>query len=350
MKAAIAVVAAVLALTVGAIVLLGPGDGPSGPDEPPLSFSTTTSLGDADQAVKDRATAWSDGVAAAVGPLGDVLPDLETAPVAWQGGELPDADLAASLDSWEETVTGVRTALDGIEPLEGAPEAIEAYRTSIDLYAETIRSHRSALDLADGELQDQVTTLARRLLLLADKVFDRGRAFVAPLLFESEDPRVVVRLREEVPAWPSEQRAAGPPLTDPPPVVPEAGLFPDREVERPTQPRSAWLEAVREAGAPDLGAVTAALEGEDPVALDTVADRLIDAVEALREVPDPAGEGGREESARLRLGLLVHADAARAAQAALLAAPEAPELAAIADRLADLGAAPVLGVTTILGT
>jgi len=71
---------------------------------------------------------------------------------------------------------------------------------------------------------------------------------------------------------------------------------------------------VRAAGIPRQEELTKAVSGRERDRLADLARRFVAAAEYLRVRPDPKGK--RDQSAVLRLGLLVNADAARAAQAA----------------------------------
>ena len=137
---------------------------------------------------------------------------------------------------------------------------------------------------------------------------------LAPLLKEQPDPNVEVRLPEEVPDWVAEGLAAGPPLDDPPP--PAAANPPLRQKTRPEESEGTWIAAVQRMAIPSDAALARAIDGRDTAALRTVAGLLVRFSEQLRAEPDP--KGGRETSARVRLSLLVDADAARAAQVAAL--------------------------------
>jgi hypothetical protein len=155
-----------------------------------------------------------------------------------------------------------------------------------------------------GDLRTQLDLLARRVRALADRVFDRGHALVKPKLGEKDDnPDVDIRLPEEVPNWVADGLAPGPPLDDPPPPPSTEPQL--RQPTRADQPRDQWIAVLKALDLP-------------PPSLDNpqaTARSLIAAVEKLRTTPDPKGD--REESARIRLSLLIDADAARSAQAGL---------------------------------
>jgi hypothetical protein len=300
----------------------------------PFAFSTTTttSLSPEQEAVR----AWDDAAGDALQPFVDAVLPYVSDTRAWAEGSLPTEQLRASLGGWADDVAGARTALAAVGPLAEAPLAPIGYDASAMLYAEAIRVSTAALDVPAGPDRDQVVLLAERLRVLGDRVFDRGRVAITLVLPAAETPDVDVNLPEEVPNWAAEQLAAEP-SSSPPPSTP-----PQREDERPTQDRGAWLAAVDAAGAPTVDELRAAVDTGDATALVDLARRAEAAAEALRPEPDPATDGGREESARLRLGYLVRADAARAGQLAAVAA--APALRDVAAALLDVAAGPLFAV------
>jgi hypothetical protein len=148
-------------------------------------------------------------------------------------------------------------------------------------------------------------------------VFDQGRVLTAQGLVPTGAPAgAQIELPLEVPDWVAEGLAAGPPLA---PAPPPADRYPPlRQGARPTESRSAWVGGVRADGAPtfaELQALTSA--GSPAPALDADAGRLQTAVDRIFAWPDPAVPHGREQSDRLRLALLVEAEACRVTQAGL---------------------------------
>src|SRR5207245_2857562 len=153
-----------------------------------------------------------------------------------------------------------------------------------------------------------------------------------------------IRLPEEVPMWPEEGIAAGPPLDDAPP--PPAASPPLRQATRPQQRMSGWVAAVRAEGVPPTSDLDAAVDSGDRDRLRDLARAFNRMAEDLRTKPDPAGR--REQSAIVRLGLLVDADSARTAEAATYVtdADQASRMTAVARRLALVATdlwAPELG-------
>ena len=268
-----------------AIFLLTRGDD-GGEDTAPAANATATE-------------AWSQAAAEAYAPLGDTTLRLPGRVREWLEGSRPTEQLRTDLAEALTATTEVRDRVSRLPAFPHAGDVTPLYRASSELYVEQVRVYQEALG-APPDTRAQLDLVARRLRVLGDRVFDRGQALVKPHLPEQSSPDVVVNLPEDVPNWAAEGLAAGPPLASPP--APPSGPPPLREETRPTQPRNAWLAAVREA-LPPPGAPAEQLEA---------------AAERLRNVPDPDTPDGREESARLRLALLIRAEAARIDKAAAL--------------------------------
>lgn len=272
---------------------------------------------------RDAKTAFTELVARA--------PELVDNARKWRDGEKPSEEFAADLQRSLDAFTATRARLAAVRAAPSSALTRALYLHSADLYIETAHTYATATALPPDDLRTQLDLLARRLRELADRIFDRGR--VALHLDRSLPAGVEVNEPEEVPSWVAEGLAAGPPLDVTP--GPAATTPPLRRASRPEEPLAAWRRDVAAAGVPTTAALQRALDGADAGQLATIARAFLAAAETLRDRPDPAGD--RERSARFRLGLLVSADGARAAQAAVLAAR--PELAAMGPRLVAIGAA-----------
>jgi hypothetical protein len=316
---AIAAVVAVLALTAGVIYLARPKD--SGPDP----------------------KAWEAKAQAAFKPVVDDLPGLLQAIRDWQAGQRSTEDLRPELARDRQDFARSRDRVTALDPAPKAPQTKELYQATAQLYVEVVRSYQVMTDTPTGDLRGQLDLQARRLRELADRVFDRGRAAIAPYVGREQPSKdIEIRLPEEVPMWVEEGMAAGPPL-DEPPLAPAASP-PLRQDIRPEESAAAWARDVRQAGVPSDGELRRAIGRLDAAALQRLADRFTEAAERLRGRPDP--KGGREKGAILRLSLLVSAEAARAAQAAtFVTGPVAQELHLSATAIAGAGA----GVRRVAG-
>jgi len=289
MGRAIAAVVAVVAVAVGVIWLVRPKENSA-----------------------DAAAKWEAKGKDAFQPLVDDVPDLVRGSREWQSGERP-------IDAYRETVrkanadfARTRARVSALKPSPKVPQAGELYENSAQLYVEVGRLYDVLLATDPDDMRTQVDLLARRVRELADRVYDRGHAALAPYLEEEKHPDIEVRLPEEVPIWTAEGLAAGPPLDLPP--GPPAEVPPLRQTTRPESSLAAFAAAVREARIPPVRDLDVAIAEGDGGRLRALARQFGAAAEDLRDKPDPKGE--RDRSAVLRLGLLVDAEAARTAQAA----------------------------------
>ena len=310
MKAAIAAVVAVVAVVAGLVWLARPKD--SGPDP----------------------KAWDKKASAAFKPLVGDVPDLVQGAREWQAGQRSTEDFTQQVNT---AVADFARSAEQVSALPASPKnkaAGRLYVHSAELYEQVGRIYKVMVATDPGDVRTQLDLLARRVRELADRVFDRGHAALAPYLDEPQSPDVQVQTPEEVPLWPDEGLAAGPPLDAVPP--PPAASPPLRQPSRPEQGAAAWAHDVNAAGITpydDLLRKIGPPTGND---LGVLARGYIDSAEVLRSKPDPKGQ--RDRSAVLRLALLVDADAARAAQAGtFLQGSSQQSLDAIATSLARVG-------------
>lgn len=307
MKQAIVVVVAVLAVVGGVVFGIS-------------RVADVSDLDAADKAAteKERTEAWEAEAVAAFGgnDLTTGVVDMVDGAREWLAGERPTEQFSAELDRRRNQMLDVGDRMEALRPFPYDKRVNGLYRDAAALYLQTVLVYQAMVAQPAGDVRTQHDLLARRIRILGDRVFDRGRELVKRTLHEAPSPDVDMRLPEEVPNWVEEGIAAGPPLDSPPP--PPSGQPTLREPTRPQQPRADWLAAVKAIGAP------------------ADAKALIDAAERLRAVPDPKGD--REEGARIRLSLLVDADAQRAAQLQLADVSRA--LARVADHLWDAPGLP----------
>jgi hypothetical protein len=286
---AIAAVVAVVAVVAGAVWLVT-RSGDSGPDP----------------------KAWEQKASAAFKPLVNDVPDLVTGAREWQAGGRPTDDFTRQVHNAVADFVQTRERVAALGPSPKNKAAGTLYKRSAQLYVEVGRIYQVMLATEAGDVRTQLDLLVRRVRELADRVFDRGRAALAPYLGEQQSPDVEVRAPEEVPLWPEEGLAAGPPLDTAPP--PPTASPPLRQQTRPEESAAAWAKDVRAAGIPTEAELAAAVRGAPADRLGELGRRFVAAAERLRARPDPQGQ--RERSAVLRLGLLVDTDAARTTQAA----------------------------------
>ena len=309
MKQAVAVVVAVIAVIGGVIFFISRVADVSDLDAPQKQATE-----------KERTEEWERDAIAAFGgaDLTQGVIDMVEGARQWQTGERPTEQFKTELDRQHNRFSDAMVRIDRLPEFPFDDRVDDMYRDAADMYLQTVRVYQAMIATEAGDVRTQHDLLARRIRIMGDRLFDRARELVKPTLHEAPNPDVDVRLPEEVPNWVEEGIAPGPPLDDPPPAP--SGQPTLRQPTRPEQPRDDWLKAVKALDLPP-----ALLTGD----LRANARALTAAAEKLRATPDP--EGGREEGARIRLSLLIEADAPRAAQLGLDAV--ARRLAIIADRL-----------------
>ena len=271
--------------------------------------------------------AWEQKAQAAFKPLVDAVPDLVKGAREWQAGDRPTEDFTHQVQAAVSDFERTRKQVAALGSSPKNKSTGELYTHSAQLYEQVGRIYQVMVGTEPGDVRTQVDVLARRSRELADRVFDRGHAALAPYLGEQQSPDVEVRQPEEVPLWPDEGLAAGPPLDTIP--SPPSSSPPLRQQTRPDESAAAWAKDVRAAGIPRQDELTKAISGRERDRLADLARRFVAAAERLRTAPDPKGH--RDQSAVLRLGLLVNADGARAAQAATYLDPASQA------RLVDVG-------------
>lgn len=284
---------------------------------------------------KAAATAWQPKVTAAFQPVHAALSSFVGGTQEWSSGSLDDGEFRARVVSDLAAFVRARDAVEALPPMAAAsngPRAKDLYVRSAELYEQAARTELIAVDTPPGDLRVQLRLLGQRLRELADRVFDRGGVVVSHAIGQVTDPNFVVNLPEEVPIWGTEGLAPGPPLDVG--VTGPVGLPPQRQANRPQQSRARWRAAVARLDVPSARAVAAAIRNGDGNRLRTLARTLTAASESLRTTADPTGD--REGAVVVRLGLLVGAEAARAAQASRLlrAGVDRDQLELVAQRLA----------------
>ena len=268
--------------------------------------------GEASPTTTLRAKQWTDLATDAFGPMTSTSVELPAHGEAWLAGDLSTEEYRRKLRFALVDASETKDLVLALPPHDGK----ERYEASVDLYLRHVSVHIAAVNMEPGRERDQAVLLARRLRELSDRVFDRGESKVDSTA-AGDTSDAASDAPDDVPDWVAEGLAVGPPLDDAPP--PAANTPPPRDVTRTTQPAADWEAAVKAAGAPD--------RLDDVGDLAAQARAYVKAAEVLRDEPVPAGEDGRERSVILRLGYLIKADAARAAQLGLV--PIAHDLARI---------------------
>jgi hypothetical protein len=303
------------------------------------AFVVSRSRGDGvpDRSGSQSASAWQAEADVAFRPVTGGLLQLLRDGAEWRAGRRADADMAGLVDRLIPRFAGGAGKLAELPVLQSAPRAKALLEGSVQLYTDCLRVTAVALR-EQGDLRAQLDLLGQRLRILGDRVYDRARVAVDPKALESLPAGGVdLRLPSDVPNWADAGLAAGPPLAAATAVGAE---FPaERERSRPEQPEEGWRRAVEAAGIPPVSDLVRAITTGETDALDGLAARLEQTAAALAAVPDPPN--GRERAATVRLSLLVHAEAARAARAAALVTADPgrdrPALLAVARRLVLIG-------------
>jgi hypothetical protein len=335
--AAVAAAAAIAVVTIAAVNQHhGSASGASGP---------ATILGPAAQREHDAAVNWINDVQGAFGPglTGTVTAMLTGAP-DWERGALSSSDFGARVGLAQAQLIGARDRMVALVGFAPSPLVKDLTVRSTELSLEAARTDQAATGLGPGDMRLQRDLEARRLQQLATRIFDRAQVIVQGYLHQPAPAESVEPA--EVPSWSAARLAPGPPLdptgprnTGQPPTGPPSR----RQASRPTEPRAKWLATARSLDIPGGDQVAAALAKADTAALRRLADDLQHASDALGDQPDPRSPGGREESARYRLTLLIRAEAAREGELAVFGGDGGPAaLAAGARRLVLLsdGLAP----------
>ena len=252
----------------------------------------------------------------------------------------PGSPLAATREELEKIAgywpdfSDTRGALAKQAPLALARQALNDYQMSVDLYVESVRLVLLTTHLPAGPLQHQLQLSSTRIRELGDRVYDQATAVLAPFTAPTAPtPDVTIVAPPDVPLWASIGLAAGPPLDSTSPTLKPISY----QVTRPQESFAKWKEATEQVGIPSVTAEVNAIEDGSLPVLRNESDKFSNAVSGLTAQPDPAD--GRIAGTRLRLGLLVDAEATRAAEAGALlaAAQQRAQITDIAETLALIG-------------
>jgi len=298
----------------------------------PRSASTTTTTGRPNQV-----QTWSTAITGDVSPMASDLVGLLQTTGEWQTGGASSAAVRTDLETGFPSAQAALQSLQRQAPLRAVPDALPRYEQAVELYIEAFQVEHAATLLPAGPLQQQLQKSFARVREIGDRVYDQASSLLSPYLpTPAADPDVQVIPAPTVPDWGSIGLAAGPPLDSAPASAanPAAG----NGSPRPQEAVSKWVKAVSAAGIPSTSAEAQAVTTGTVVGARAIADQLQSALQRLNDGPDPAHLSAI--SVEVRLGLLVDAEAARAAEAAGLvtATPAAAEeLRAVATSLALIG-------------
>jgi hypothetical protein len=279
---------------------------------------------------KLAAQKWYTEIIGDLRPLDSSLISGLQAASQWQAGKESSARAG-------QTITGdlpnLRAALGNLQlqaPLAGETGALADYSASVNLYVQAfLLEDVATLLFSSVPLRTQLQRSFLRIRQLGDVTYDVGTTQLAPLL-GSAVTSADVQAARQLPNWTSEKLAPRSPL--------EASWISAPPGPSGVQSQASWNAAVRRAGAPAQSALLDAVQRSSttPVQLSSLALALQRAEAHLTSVRGP--RGNPQASARLRLGLLVDAEATLAAAAARLVgvAPD-PTLTGVAASLASIG-------------
>ena len=270
--------------------------------------------------------AWYRHVVADLHPLQSTLLGALDAASAWAGGSESAAKARREFERGLPVLERVHRALRNLAPLPGHASAHDDYTAAIGLYIASLQVDEAATEEKSGALQEQLQHSYQRLRRLGDIVFDQGTAELAPELGSAlAGPDVAAAAH--VPDWSSDGLA---------PAAPLASSWPGGATGSGSQPKAKWTAEVAMDGAPAQRAVGAALRGHFPQSkLGPMVVTLGAANAYVGSVPRAAGDPLAAN--RLRLGLLVDAEAIMVEEAAHLSHASPHALAAIAMNLGSLG-------------
>jgi hypothetical protein len=277
-------------------------------------------------------------------PLAEAIQVFLPKAADFESGKVSPADFKGAVDAALPEFVKVRNAVAKLHKYKAKPVVNTYFVDAADLYVETARIYGVAVDPAAEALRAQLTISAKRVRILGDRIYDRGRVVIDPNFYPPPTENVEQRPPTEVPDWVAEGNAAGPPLAaapgpaaSPPPVrepTCAAGISPPCRAE---QPKAEWERRVKESQFPEPPDVTRALKAADAARSGELAATYEAKTRTLMAGPDPQGD--RERAAAVGLGLLTDGEAARLGQAAAILPPGVPRtrLLAIARRALVVG-------------
>ena len=283
-----------------------------------------------------QAEDWSTQVTRDFAPLAEALQPLLLDVKPWEEHATPTAaaTVAADVTRFLPDFQSARQALARQAALSLAPQALADYRSAADLYTESIRLTGAAAGQPQGPLELQIQLSSDRVRELADRVFDQASVVLQPFTpVAPPAPGVTIIKPLDVPVWAEVGLAAGPPLDVATPAAPRTYY----QSTRPQESLAAWRSQVSALALPSAGEEADAIRTGTAADLRSVSDRFSAAEAALTADPDPSN--GRVTGTRLRLGLLVDAEAARTAEEAVLlgSSAAAPPLRQVSAALAVIG-------------
>ncbi|MGQ0631376.1 MAG: hypothetical protein ACT4P1_10055 [Sporichthyaceae bacterium] len=273
---------------------------------------------DSDIASNDRAQTpgekWKDTVVTDMAGMSQGALDYLKTLNDWREGKTDAATVSRDSDNALVKFLEARNLLSAREPFEPAPRALLNFRDSAELYIEVARISKLSSSVTDQTLRGQYQRAAARLRIIGDRTYDLANADLGPFVFQSPEIEGVEFTRNaEVPTFAGGTNAPGPPLTEPRPTTGVDRIY---QKDRPQVSFDMWVAAIEAADIPTPAEQAKAITDGDAKALGELSDRLTAASDKLYGGADAQGE--RTLGTRIQLGLLVQAEAMRAAQLAVL--------------------------------
>jgi len=271
--------------------------------------------------------AWYQGVIGDLTPLQSSLISGLQAASKWQSRQEAAGTARGVMTTDGSALALALGSVEHLAPLAGYPDALANFISGLHLYVEAFALEAAATELPGGRLVAQLQQSFLRVRELGDVVFDQGTAQLAPLLGSTlAGPDVVAA--SHVPDWVALHLAPKPPL--------ESSWSGTRAQPSASQSLAKWRKAVDRVAAPSDAVVRRTLARSSATGLAQLARMLQVAEVHLSSVPAPRGS---QASALFRLGLLVDAEAALAAEAGQRAgAVRAGSFTTLASSLVAIGA------------
>lgn len=296
----------------------------------------SVALNDSNDTVEQSAgDEWKNGIIADFGTMSQGALNYLRSINDWRTGKAKndEVDIAADLALGQFLLT--RKVLVDRVGFEQAPRALVNYRDSVELYIVHARLAKLGAQIKeDDRLNRQIQLMMGRIRYLADRFYDLGSDELESFTIQDREVTGFEYSRAvDVPSFAGTDLAPGPPLTQ---AKPAASQNREYQNVRPEVEYTAWQTAVEGAEIPRVEDEVKAIKNGSSDELNTLSERLTAASDALHAAPDPLDE--RLLSTRVQLGLLVQAEAMRAAQVSkLVAADSRSEAVEIAQVLALLG-------------
>jgi hypothetical protein len=280
-------------------------------------------------ATNGAAQVWYRHVLGDLHPLQSTLLGALDAASGWASGSESGAKARSEFARDLPALERVHRALRNLAPLPGHASAHDDLVAAIGLYVASVQVDEAATDEPGGSLQAQLQHSYQRIRGLGDIVFDQGTAELAPEL-GSAVAGSDVAAASHIPDWSADGLAPAPPLA--------SSWHPGGASASGSQPKGEWAAEVAMDGAPAQSAVHAAVSRHSRQSdLAAMVIELSAADAYVGSVPGTAGDPLAAN--RLRLGLLVDAEALMSEEAAQLSrGASAHSLAAIAASLESIAA------------